>query len=52
MGKYGICLPQTEENHEHLLGLSSGTELEDVSLRTGSIGGQHSVLHRGIGWAG
>jgi len=30
--KYVSCLPQTEENHEHLLGLpASGTELEDVT---------------------
>jgi len=50
--KYG-SLPQAEENHEHLLGLpASGTELEEVTCRTGSTGRQHSLLHRGIGWVG
>jgi hypothetical protein len=51
--KYGICLPQTEENLKYLLGLPApGTELEDVTSRTGSTGGQHSVLHRSVGWDG
>jgi hypothetical protein len=53
MKKYGGSLPQVEEKHEYLLGLpASGTELDDVTSRRGSTGGQRSLLRHGVSWVG